>query len=636
MRASPTILKTVLVLILVVVALGALVVLRSIPALATAAREASIAQDALVRASDLWEVQGIAGAHTAIVELTRARTTLARASERIEAQVFLSYVPIAGSVRVAAMNATRGAEHWVRGGHLLATIAADVDRLGTRFGGRSFRSLSDAEQAQITALVGSAALRLRTANAAFAAGDALLAQARCPRAVRRIVPQCASLDGALGSPTIVAQREQLRGVTQTATALVDSLGGAEPTSILLLFLNNTELRPGGGFLGTYGLAEVAGGSLTRFTTDDVYNLDREVVGEIQIAPPAPFREQGIVQYWYLRDANWSPDFAESSRTVLDFYEREHGPGNPEVVVGFTPTLAAALLMITGPITVEGVRFDAGNIADELEYQVEKAYATRGIPQPRRKDIIAPLSTAVIDRFYDIPLRELTRVLGALRAAVAERQLMAYSTNETFQHAFEQIAVAGRVAPIVHGEDFLMVVDANLGALKTDSVMDRRTTYAITPDAAGGYTGTVTLTYRNTGTFTWKTTRYQTYTRVYFPPGTRLYRVTGAATSADVLEELDRAAFGTFWSIEPGQTASLTFTVGLAPEIVARIRAGEYALHVQKQLGLPSPTTLTVDHEFGIPVETASPAEVPAAWGDGRYTVETDLRVDQRFRVRVAP
>ena len=154
----------------------------------------------------------------------------------------------------------------------------------------------------------------------------------------------------------------------------------------------------------------------------------------------------------------------------------------------------------------------------------------------------------------------------------------------------------------------------------------------------GYRGVVLLRYRNTGTYTWKTTTYRTYTRVYLPIGTELIAARGVQRgdrpvdgAADVTEELGRTVFGGFLHVEPGQERSLAFEFHLAPAVVDRIRRGSYRLEVPKQLGSLA-TSLTLDLEFGTPVETANPPEPPAAWGDGRYSIETDLREDREFQV----
>ncbi|MDO8599433.1 MAG: hypothetical protein Q7S02_04955, partial [bacterium] len=320
--------------------------------------------------------------------------------------------------------------------------------------------------------------------------------------------------------------------------------------------------------------------------------------------------------------------------------REHGPGTPSVVVGFTPTFAESLLRIVGPVTIDGRRYTAENIADELEYQVEKGYYDQGIPRPQRKAIIGPLSRTIIDRIFATPFRNWGAIVSATGTAVRERHLLAYGKDAAIQGFLEQFDLAGRVRPLASGDDGLLVVDANLGALKTDPVVERSIRYAVIPDGAGGYRGTVRLRYRNTGSFTWKTTRYRTYTRVYLPTGTQLIQARGAMVRdrsddegpVDRGEEFGRSWFGAFLSVEPGQERSLVFEIRLAPPVAERIRRGSYVLDIQKQLGTLA-TPLTLDLEFGTPVETADPPEPPAAWGNSRYSMETDLREDRQFSVQ---
>jgi hypothetical protein len=232
-------------------------------------------------------------------------------------------------------------------------------------------------------------------------------------------------------------------------------------------------------------------------------------------------------------------------------------------------------------------------------------------------------------------------MAAVRTAIAERHLIAYSSDPITQIFFERLGAAGRVRSLAKGDDGLLVVDANLGALKTDPVVERSIRYAIAPDGTNGYRGLVQLRYRNTGTFTWKTTRYRTYTRVYLPTGTTLISARGAmihdrsdaAGPVDRGEEFGRQWFGAFVSIEPGHERSLTFEFSMAPSVVERIRKGSYRLIVQKQLGSVA-TPLTVDLDFGTPVETANPPKPSAEQGNSRYFVETDLREDREFRVEL--
>lgn len=629
-----------LLLVLLPIAAVLIVVAQSAPHLISAVRSGHAADRRLSAATTRWHAERQRGAATIANDLQAAQANLTEAQESLESLAFLRATPGIRTAIAFGIDAAAGGTRWLDGASELAAVAATDIALINRHANSAPIDLTDAERAEIVDALGSSIIRARTALEALDAGDQILSTLRCPRILRVFGNQC-------GMGALTRAREAASSARASAVSIIHAaervatlIGAREPATILLLFLNNTELRPGGGFLGTYGVATIHRGELVNFRTDDVYNLDRHVEGKQRVEPPAPFRRHGIVTWWYLRDANWSPDFATSSRSVLDFYRREGGAGDPVLVVGFTPTFAQALLRIVGPIEVDGVRFDAENIADELEYQVEVGYHEKGIPRPQRKAIIAPLSRIAIDRLLARPIREWGPVVDAVANAAHERQLLAYSRDSALQEFVERFNLGGRVRPITTGDDTIMVIDANLGALKTDPVVERSIRYAIIPDGEG-FRGSIRLLYRNTGTFTWKTTRYRTYTRVYLPEGTELIRAHGAmerdrseaSGPVDIGAELGRTVLGAFLSIEPGEERSLVFEFRLSPTVTQRIRAGTYTLRAQKQLGSIA-TPLTVDLEFGTPVRAADPPEPPAGWGNSRYAMETDLREDREFQVEL--
>lgn len=614
------------------------VAVQSTPHLVVAVRSVRSGERHLTTAVTQWRADGYRSAATITTELQSARTNLRHVQESLESLAFLRVLPGVRAAIQYGEGIADGGARWIDGAAGLSAVVASDLTLIDRYADRALNALSDEERAVIIDALGTSLANGRTALATLDEGDRMLAALRCPRVLQLFGDRCGTHALTRARATAVSARASAIAALHAAERAAVLIGAREPTSVLLLYLNNTEIRPGGGFLGTYGIATIHRGELVNFQTDDVYNLDRFVEGLQRILPPAPFRQHGIVTWWYLRDANWSPDFAASSRSVLDFYRREGGVGDPVLVVGFTPTFARSLLRIVGPIEVDGVRFDAENIADELEYQVEKGYHEKGIPRPQRKAIIAPLSRIAIDRLLARPIREWGPVMDALRTAAQERQFLAYSRDPALQEFAERFGIAGRVRPIASGEDTLMIVDANLGSLKTDPVVERSIRYAIIPDGEG-YRGSIRLRYRNTGTFTWKTTRYRTYTRVYLPEGTELIRTHGAMERdrsdapgpVDTSTEFGRSVIGAFLSIEPGEERTFTAEFRLASSVAERIRSGSYTLHAQKQLGSLA-TPLTVDLEFGTPVKAADPPEPPAAWGNSSYTFETDLREDRDFHV----
>ncbi|MBI4433568.1 DUF4012 domain-containing protein [Candidatus Uhrbacteria bacterium] len=606
------------------------------------------ARSAVRDAGSAWRTDGMRALPRIAAGLRDAEDALQRTQTTLGAYRPLSILPDIGGEIVIATQAAESTHALVRAAQEVVAVAQDGAALLDEFGDRSPRDLTLRERTSLAFALTGGITRMRESTTAIARQLDVLAGLRCTRITARVASctERGTLDveellGPMHTEFRVFE-QRVASILRSADALASLVGASGPTDVLVLLQNNTELRPSGGFLGTYGLLTVHRGEIVRIMTDDVYALDRAVEDRQRIMPPEPFRRYGITPWWFMRDANWSPDFSVAATQVLDFYRREQGMGSPKIVVGVTPTFAAALLRVVGPVEIDGTRFTADHIADELDFQVEIAYARKGIPLPQRKAIIAPLTQTVMDRLGAVPFRSWGPILESVRTAIKERHLVVASVDPEMEAALDAIGVTGRVSALPTGADGILVVDANLGSLKTDPVVERSIRYTIIPEGSA-YRGRLELRYRNTGTFTWKTSRYRTYTRVYLPWGTRIRAVRGAMAGdrssqpgpIDQGTEFDRTVVGAFLSIEPGAARTLVLEFDCAPEVVARIRAGEYVFFGQKQIGSLA-TPLTLDLRFGTPVRAADPPEVRSAWGDDRYTLTTDLRVDRDVRVGLIP
>ena len=87
------------------------------------------------------------------------------------------------------------------------------------------------------------------------------------------------------------------------------LGFYEDKNYLLLFQNDDELRPTGGFIGSIGDAVVKKGKIQNLTIQDVYELDGQLRNHIE--PPFIVRRY-LQPHLYLRDSNFYLNFQESA------------------------------------------------------------------------------------------------------------------------------------------------------------------------------------------------------------------------------------------------------------------------------------------------------------------------------------
>ncbi|MEI6511211.1 MAG: DUF4012 domain-containing protein [Candidatus Uhrbacteria bacterium] len=417
---------------------------------------------------------------------------------------------------------------------------------------------------------------------------------------------------------------------------------------LLLFLNNTELRPGGGFIGTYGILKTKDGDVTELETADSYALDRPSEGIATAASPAPLARYNATPIWYFRDANWSPDFSASSADALRMFNQEVAvaggtPQSFDGTLGVTPTFLQSLLGITGPIAVGGQTFTADNVTDDLEYQVEVGYKGQDIPPEQRKEVIGAFVNELKRKMFSLPLSEWIRVADAVQEGFAKKQIVMMSADAKTEDLIASVGWGGRIVAPPSGGDAQMVVDANIASLKTDPKVARAIAYEIFKNSSGQYVGRTTVTYSHTGSFDWKTSRYRTYTRLYVPAGSELIRVTGSMLDdkihnptgsegpVDVSTEFGMTSFGTFVSIEPGETRSLAFEYKLSDAVVASMNAGTYKLSEIKQIGAQD-NGLTLTLGFGKNVASASVPEAREDWGDQTYHLVTKLDRDLQFIV----
>lgn len=445
--------------------------------------------------------------------------------------------------------------------------------------------------------------------------------------------------GGLQSAVVQQVSQKITSNVAESNLIQDVLGFTKTQTYLILFLNNTEIRPGGGFIGAYGVVKVDKGIPEILKVEGTELLDNLSPQDFPSVPPEPLQKYLSVNRWGFRDSNWSPDFASSSVKSLDLFVKEKGTAAGDIsgVIGITPTLLEEILKISGPIIVNGEEYNAQNFTDKLEYQVEYGYAEQGLDFNERKKVLADLTHALLARIRGDIFKHWPQYLDLGQRMLAEKHILAYAKDSEIEKVLLAKGWAGEIKRPVG--DYVLWVDANLASLKTDKVMGRELFYSFSSTGTGKYIATLKMKYTNKGSFTKFTTRYRTYARVFLPVGSQFISVTGnlkADRSAgpgivDQGVEGGKQWFGTFTSIEPGKTGELVWKFYLAPQIAEQIKNNSYNLLAQKQSGTIS-DNLVLNLNFGKNILAATPGEVPENLGDTKYSVKTDLRLDREFSV----
>jgi len=367
--------------------------------------------------------------------------------------------------------------------------------------------------------------------------------------------------------------------------MVTGLGYPEAKNYLFLLQNNGEMRATGGYLGTYGVFEIESGEFVEFNTGNTYHLDMDNMSRLSASSPAPIRKYMGTSKWNFRDANWSPDLPTSSLKIEEIYKLESQDDKDiDGLVLMDPLPIVELLAITGSITVDDVTFDSLNFIEELERYTYDGFVQEGVSSRDRKELIGAMGVKMLDYFFNSSLDKWANVWNIVNDNLDKKHIMLNLKDEKAQDFMSRHDWDNRVK--TSNGDFLMVIDSSMGSLKTDRFTNKEIKYSVSFQD-GKFIGQVNLNYDNTATKSEKTQTLREYTRVYVPEGAELIEVIGSDESVDTYNELDKTAFGTFWTVPIGQSRELIFKYELPSRL---FEANQYSLLTQKQAG-------TIDHKF---------------------------------------
>ncbi|MFA5211188.1 MAG: DUF4012 domain-containing protein [Patescibacteria group bacterium] len=422
------------------------------------------------------------------------------------------------------------------------------------------------------------------------------------------------------------------------------LGFTETKKYLVLFLNDTEIRPAGGFIGSYAVISVDKGKINLLKLEGSESLDKNSPEDWRPAPPEILKKELGVEKWYFRDANWSPDFSVSAKKVLELYKGEGGfeAENIDAVVAVDTKVLEEILNLTGEIEVSDLKFNSKNVVEKLEYEVEYAFLEKGYDFSQRKNILKDLADKVLAEVKVDIFFHWQDYKNLLDKMIREKHISAYFVDQNLSDSLKNFPeydnLFGKIINTKNDEDYLLWVDANLAALKTDWAIKRSLNYKIEKNSDGHYIAKAKMTYIHNGSFDWRTTRYRTYARIYVPFGAKLLAINSQSDlkqlKYDFGEELEKTYFAYFFVIEPGKTETLEFVYQLPESIEKKIENSEYTLFVQKQIGIIE-SGLTLDLNFDKNIVSAEPSELEKNWNDNKYFLTENLLTDKKIDIKLA-
>lgn len=382
--------------------------------------------------------------------------------------------------------------------------------------------------------------------------------------------------------------------------MVPSLVGIDDqVSYLILFQNNMELRPGGGFIGSYAIANFVDGKMVNLKIDDVYSADGQLKGHVE--PPAKLKEFLNVDGWYLRDSNWSVDFPENALKAEWFLDKETGI-TVDGVISINLNVIQRILRVLGEIYLPDYdeKINADNFFEKAEYRTEAGF----FPGSSQKgDYLGNVSRIVMEKIRNSDEQTKGKLILAIFDSITEKDIMIYGHDQNVAKVLAKNNWDGsiKMANCIKGgigcfQDYLMVNDANVGVNKANYYLKKDVFQEIIISSSGAVEKTVEVNYVNESPNNiFPAGDYKSYTRVLVPLGSQINdcRIFEQGNEVDppkceVITDIEggRTSFGVYVMVPVGEKRKININYSLPKGMV--FLGGEYLLFIQKQSGIGMP------------------------------------------------
>lgn len=386
---------------------------------------------------------------------------------------------------------------------------------------------------------------------------------------------------------LLDEKRKLLGFAQSLLPVVGGMIDENGVrTYLLLFQNNLELRPTGGFIGSYALVTLDHGKLLPFIVHDVYEADGQLKAHVD--PPLPIRNVLGQPNWFLRDSNFDPDFSISAQRAMWFLEKETGQ-RVDGVIGVNLNVLKLFLSSLGGVYLPDYK---ESITAENLFLKTTVYTQKGFfpGSSAKRDFLHSLADGILFGISAGGLENYSKLGNVLEKSLDEKDILIFSTDQPTQRYIEEKGWAGRMIDISCTQnpcisDYVSIVDANFGINKTNLYITKgiRVTKSFNESSL---ISRIAVDYVNTSPEdTFPSGIYKDYVRVYVPKGISLsfVRINGAEVQSQVATYgMDKEEIGFAFDLLP--LAKKSIEIEYVQPLSLDSKKTFYQLLFQKQAG----------------------------------------------------
>ena len=540
----------------------------------------------------------------ASAELDKTKESLVQTQKSLDAMSYLKFIPIAGMYYGDAQHLVKAGFYGLSATRVLIdSIEPYADLLGLKGKKGSFVS-------------GTASQRIETAVVTMGKitphiDDIVREMEGARKEIDAVDPN--HYPSFFGGEKIKKQLFQAQSIVDQGVTFINDarplikilpslLGDPKEKKYLVLFQNDKELRPTGGFITAYAVFRIDKGIIHVDKSGDIYALDNGIFGKPK-APSPILKYLPNVPLFNLRDSNLSPDFITSMDTFNSLYKKASGYVPVDGIIALdTNVLVSTIKILDDEVYAGGVRFtskedsrcDCPQVIYELERlvstpkSVDLKVTTLAAVQAQRKDLIGVLLYAIMDKaLKSSPKLYWGPLFQDLLTQVEQKHVMFYIYNKDAQLGIESLNAAGRIRSFEG--DYLHINQANFGGAKSNLFVQEAVTQNYEVGGDGVITKKVTVNYKNPhapsdcnlerGNLCINAV-LRNWIRIYTPLGSKLVDSKGSEVKMSTYDELGKTVFEGFLTVRPKGSA----TFSLSYTLPFKVEKGSLPLYIQKQPG----------------------------------------------------
>lgn len=382
--------------------------------------------------------------------------------------------------------------------------------------------------------------------------------------------------------------KDLENIAKLNNSVQEIFGGKGLRRYLLIFQNPAEIRPTGGFMGSFAMLDIKDGEIINIDIPAGGSYDLQGQLTEHVAPPTPLLLSN--KRWEFQDANWFPDFPASAQKMLWFYRHSRNV-TADGVISINATVLNRLLSIIGPVAENNrdLVLDKTNALETIQHIVEFGPEKK---QNKPKQVLSDLAPIFIDNFKKMKPTAVLPLLSNLEEALEQKEIQAYFSDENTEKTIKEFGWSGEITNTNPDQDYLFVVNTNIQGQKSDARIKQSISHQAVVQPDGTILDSVVITREHTGTVEEKLyggTNID-YVRIYVPAGSELVRSSGfiwpdekmfkapdtwsqkdptlnklekeiavdSSSGTRITNEFGKTAFGNWIITEPGQTSQVQF------------------------------------------------------------------------------